>query len=198
MCRRRKQRNCKTNPISRKPLSHMANLPHSPIPARSLVSCSLPPSWPDPFRPSTDCLCSRDKDRGWPGQARPWRDGDAVYRRWTAGNGTPGIAPTPTVKNYKTNPISRNTLSRLDNLPYSLTLGRVLSCPVSSRRHARTCSGHPRSLSLQLKQLVDGRDKPGHDVKGETVRTRENAAIGALGVAPKPKTNRLQDEPNFV
>src|SRR5271166_1801886 len=32
------------------------------------------------------------------------------------------------------------------------------------RRHARTCSGHPR-LSCR-KQDVDGRDEPGHDVEG--------------------------------
>src|SRR5271165_1402579 len=31
-------------------------------------------------------------------------------------------------------------------------------------RHARTCSGHPR-LSCR-KQDVDGRDEPGHDVRG--------------------------------
>src|SRR5271166_3203471 len=44
------------------------------------------------------------------------------------------------------------------------------------RRHARTCSGHPR-LSYG-KQGVDGRDKPGHDGTGFSSTISENALGG--------------------
>ena len=38
--------------------------------------------------------------------------------------------------------------------------------PLRHRRHARTCSGHPRSLPLLHEKPVDGRDEPGHDERG--------------------------------
>jgi hypothetical protein len=47
------------------------------------------------------------------------------------------------------------------------------------RRHARACRGHPRLCGLEEKQVVDGRDKPGHD-DAESSRNLPGGAV--LGV----------------
>ena len=44
---------------------------------------------------------------------------------------------------------------------------------VPHARHARACRGHPRLYSVTATQVVDGRDKPGHD---EFIRADERYA----------------------
>src|SRR4029077_1883913 len=48
------------------------------------------------------------------------------------------------------------------------------------RRHARACRGHPRLCGLVAKQVVDGRDKPGHDDTGSSRDLPRGAILGVF------------------
>src|SRR5580700_1702944 len=48
------------------------------------------------------------------------------------------------------------------------------------RRHARACRGHPRLCGLAVKQVVDGRDKPGHDDTGSSRDLPGGAVLGVF------------------
>src|ERR1700679_2385702 len=54
-------------------------------------------------------------------------------------------------------------------------LDRPPARTMTERRHARACRGHPRFRRRVLKQVVDGRNKSGHDgttTMGVAMRTR--------------------------
>ena len=68
----------------------------------------------------------------------------------------------------------------------------LFNLPVDAHRHARTCSGHPRSLPRSREQPVDGRDKP------TAVRFSlggQGAWLGFNLVFARPVESKLAEEP---
>jgi len=97
-------------------------------------------------------------------------------RRWTAGCAARRSIPShwAGMKGRQASPGPRQRIRAMTL--GCLTIESEKSGCRYTRRHGRTCSGHPRLLILQGRQDVDARDKRGHD--SGKYRSRPSLSLG--------------------